>query len=193
MPAVKNVGEPCAGEPHARFEVAAGGNQPSRQCRAVQAPPVDPPRLRLGPDGSYDPKRSPRRHDRLRRAPAVRPRRATWLVSGGGGRQARRSLPPPGRLRAGDRNGDTEKSGGRSGAKSESATARPADVQILRDTYVARRSNRRAHEPRIRRPAAPRSSLGSRRPSFRFMMSIPTGFAAGRAGQEAWAPCRKRW
>jgi hypothetical protein len=27
MPAVKNVGEPCAGEPHARFEVAAGGNQ----------------------------------------------------------------------------------------------------------------------------------------------------------------------
>jgi hypothetical protein len=27
MPAVKNVGEPCAGEPHARIEVAAGGNQ----------------------------------------------------------------------------------------------------------------------------------------------------------------------
>ena len=27
MPAVKNVGEPCAGEPHARFDVAAGGNQ----------------------------------------------------------------------------------------------------------------------------------------------------------------------
>src|SRR6266540_3079180 len=27
MPAVKNVGEPCAGEPHARFEVAAGGNR----------------------------------------------------------------------------------------------------------------------------------------------------------------------
>jgi hypothetical protein len=25
MPTVKNVGEPCAGEPHARFEVAAGG------------------------------------------------------------------------------------------------------------------------------------------------------------------------
>jgi hypothetical protein len=42
MPAVKNVGEPCAGEPHARFEVAAGGNQTSRPCRAVQAPPVDP-------------------------------------------------------------------------------------------------------------------------------------------------------
>ena len=27
MPPVKNVGEPCAGEPHARFEVAAGGNR----------------------------------------------------------------------------------------------------------------------------------------------------------------------
>jgi hypothetical protein len=27
MPTVKNVGEPCAGEPHARIDVAAGGNQ----------------------------------------------------------------------------------------------------------------------------------------------------------------------
>ena len=38
MPTVKNVGEPCAGEPHARIEVAAGGNQTSRAstCRAVQ-------------------------------------------------------------------------------------------------------------------------------------------------------------
>jgi hypothetical protein len=44
MPAVKNVGEPCAGEPHARFEVAAGGNQTSRAStrRAVQAPLTDP-------------------------------------------------------------------------------------------------------------------------------------------------------
>jgi len=44
MPTVKNVGEPCAGEPHARIEVAAGGNQTSRAstCRAVQAPPADP-------------------------------------------------------------------------------------------------------------------------------------------------------
>jgi len=30
MPAVKDVGEPCAGEPHARIEVAAGGNGTSR-------------------------------------------------------------------------------------------------------------------------------------------------------------------
>ena len=44
MPAVKNVGEPCAGEPHARIEVAAGGNQASRAstCRAAQAPLADP-------------------------------------------------------------------------------------------------------------------------------------------------------
>ena len=35
MPAVKGVGEPCAGEPHARFDVAAGGNWHSvGTCRA---------------------------------------------------------------------------------------------------------------------------------------------------------------
>ena len=44
MPAVKNVGELCAGEPHARFDVAAGGNQTSRAStrRAAQAPLADP-------------------------------------------------------------------------------------------------------------------------------------------------------
>ena len=44
MPTVKNVGEPCAGKPHARIEVAAGGNQASRAntCRAAQAPLADP-------------------------------------------------------------------------------------------------------------------------------------------------------
>ena len=42
MPAVKNVGEPCAGEPHARFDVAAGGNQASRPAVRRQAPPADP-------------------------------------------------------------------------------------------------------------------------------------------------------
>lgn len=30
MPAVKDVGEPCAGEPHARFEVAGAGNGAER-------------------------------------------------------------------------------------------------------------------------------------------------------------------
>ncbi len=42
MPTAKNVGEPCAGEPHARIEVAAGGNRASRQCRTALAPPADP-------------------------------------------------------------------------------------------------------------------------------------------------------
>ena len=48
MPTVKNVGEPCAGEPHARFEVAAGGNQASRAstCRGAQAPLADPTKPR---------------------------------------------------------------------------------------------------------------------------------------------------
>src|SRR5712691_7929831 len=47
MPAVKNVGEPCAGEPHARFEVAAGGNR-NQSAIAVRnwAPPADPTRAR---------------------------------------------------------------------------------------------------------------------------------------------------
>src|SRR6266496_4227196 len=43
MPPVKDVGEPCAGEPHARFEVAAGGNR--NQSAIVVwnwAPPADP-------------------------------------------------------------------------------------------------------------------------------------------------------
>ncbi len=39
---MKNVGEPCAGEPHARFDAAAGGNQASRLDRAAPAPPADP-------------------------------------------------------------------------------------------------------------------------------------------------------
>jgi putative transposase len=49
MPTVKNVGEPCAREPHARFEVAAGGNQASRAitCRAAQAPLADPTNVHL--------------------------------------------------------------------------------------------------------------------------------------------------
>ena len=42
MPTVKNVGEPCAGKSHARFDAAAGGNQTSRLRRAAQAPPADP-------------------------------------------------------------------------------------------------------------------------------------------------------
>ena len=46
MPAVKDVGEPCAGEPHARFEVAAGGNR-NQSAIVVRnwAPPADPTRV----------------------------------------------------------------------------------------------------------------------------------------------------
>jgi hypothetical protein len=46
MPAVKGVGEPCAGEPHARFDVAAGGNRNQSGQHVPhgnQAPPADPP------------------------------------------------------------------------------------------------------------------------------------------------------
>ncbi len=50
MPTVKNVGEPCAREPHARFEVAAGGNQASRLRRAAPAPLADPTTLQSQPD-----------------------------------------------------------------------------------------------------------------------------------------------
>ena len=42
MRTVKNVGEPCAGEPHARFEVAAGENETSRLRRAAEAPLAGP-------------------------------------------------------------------------------------------------------------------------------------------------------
>jgi hypothetical protein len=43
MPTVKDVGEPCAGEPHARFEVAAGGNRNQSAIAARNwAPPADP-------------------------------------------------------------------------------------------------------------------------------------------------------
>ena len=43
-PTVNDVGEPCAGELHARFEAAAGGAAwISRRCRAIlEAPPADP-------------------------------------------------------------------------------------------------------------------------------------------------------
>jgi hypothetical protein len=41
-PPAKNVGDRYAGEPHARFDAAAGGNQASRQACAAPAPPADP-------------------------------------------------------------------------------------------------------------------------------------------------------
>src|SRR6266536_711476 len=72
MPAVKNVGEPCAGEPHARFEVAAGGNLASRHCRAALAPPADPTSSCHGA-ASISPASPP-----LPTGPGSCSRRATW-------------------------------------------------------------------------------------------------------------------
>jgi hypothetical protein len=61
MPTVNGVGEPCAGEPHARFEVAGAGNgadlakvtgvaQPTGKPAATKAP---------GPKASEPPRQSP--------------------------------------------------------------------------------------------------------------------------------------
>jgi hypothetical protein len=61
MPAVNGVGEPCAGEPHARFEEAGTGNgadlakdtgvaQPAGKPAATKAP---------GPKASEPPRQSP--------------------------------------------------------------------------------------------------------------------------------------
>jgi hypothetical protein len=48
MPPVKNVGEPCAGEPHARFDAAAGGNRPvGHAVRPKRLPPTLPEPLAL--------------------------------------------------------------------------------------------------------------------------------------------------
>ena len=45
MPAVNGVGEPCAGEPHARIEVAAGGIwRRVQHAETALAPPADPTR-----------------------------------------------------------------------------------------------------------------------------------------------------
>ena len=64
MPAVNGVGEPCAGEPHARFEAAGTGNgadlakdtgvaQPTGEPVATKAP---------GPTVSEPPRQSPTLH-----------------------------------------------------------------------------------------------------------------------------------
>jgi hypothetical protein len=46
MPAVNGVGEPCAGEPHARIEVAAGGIwRRVQHAKTALAPPADPTRV----------------------------------------------------------------------------------------------------------------------------------------------------
>ena len=70
MPAVNGVGEPCAGEPHARFEAAGAGNgadltkgtgvaQPTGKPAAMKAP---------GPTVSEPPRQPPTLHRGLGRA-----------------------------------------------------------------------------------------------------------------------------
>ena len=74
MPTVKNVGEPCAREPHARFEVAAGGNQASRAstCRAAQALLADPTNGRGRGGSVYDLAELRGRNIRGRECPQLR-------------------------------------------------------------------------------------------------------------------------
>ena len=71
---VKNVGEPCAGEPHARFDVAAGGNQASRQAARPRRLPPTLPRpavaRALAPRGNQAPAFANRAS--RRRAPPLR-------------------------------------------------------------------------------------------------------------------------
>lgn len=43
MPAVNGVGEPCAGEPHARFEVAGAGAVTTRPWARESAQPTGKP------------------------------------------------------------------------------------------------------------------------------------------------------
>ena len=81
MPAVNGVGEPCAGEPHARFEVAGTGNgadlakvtgvaQPTGKPAATKAP---------GPKASEPPRQSPTLHPGCDGWVAVWCRYGVWL------------------------------------------------------------------------------------------------------------------
>jgi RNA-directed DNA polymerase len=74
MPAVKNVGEPCAGKPLARIDAAAGGNQRqsgSPAARRGRLPPTLPETEQLVlPRPSRTPRLAPQRVERTVRAPA---------------------------------------------------------------------------------------------------------------------------
>jgi hypothetical protein len=78
MPAANGVGEPCAGEPHARFEAAGTGNgadlakdtgvaQPTGKPAATKAP---------GPKTSEPPRQSPTLHAKVKTS------LITWLTCG---------------------------------------------------------------------------------------------------------------
>jgi hypothetical protein len=61
MPAVNGVGEPCAGEPHARFEVAGTGNGADLAKDTGVAQPTGKPAVMKapGPNASEPPRQSP--------------------------------------------------------------------------------------------------------------------------------------
>jgi len=62
MPAVNGVGEPCAGEPHARFEVAGAGNGAARQMVTAVKRLAGETRgkVAVGPNAGYCHRASPR-------------------------------------------------------------------------------------------------------------------------------------
>ena len=61
MPAVNGVGEPCAGEPHARFEVAGAGNGADlTKATGRRSRPGKPAEKKApGPTASEPPRQSP--------------------------------------------------------------------------------------------------------------------------------------
>ena len=72
MPAVNGVGEPCAGEPHARFEVAGAGNGARNQVMvAGVAQPIGKPAEHEGPR-PYRPAKQPRQPPTLLLVPGGR-------------------------------------------------------------------------------------------------------------------------
>ena len=72
MPAVNGVGEPCAGEPHARFEVAGAGNGARNQVMvAGVAQPTGKPAEHEGPR-PYRPAKQPRQPPTLLLVPGGR-------------------------------------------------------------------------------------------------------------------------
>jgi hypothetical protein len=84
MPPVKNVGEPCAGEPHARFDVGGGRKpgQSARPARPRRLPPTLPPPRRL---------RTPALPSGSRRELAVR----RYARGSSGGGAPRTGIPQP--------------------------------------------------------------------------------------------------
>jgi hypothetical protein len=69
MPAVNGVGEPCAGEPHARFEVAGAGNGARNQVMVTGvAQPTGKPAEHEGPR-TYHPAKQPRQPPTLLHLP----------------------------------------------------------------------------------------------------------------------------